>query len=100
VAAGRQAGKSGGRHAQHGAGLLVRRIEGGFAASWLGPAFFVWAEGPTAERPHDRAAMAASFANGGVEFVRCLRWREPADPGRSWFIDADWSLGYDEPASA
>jgi protein-L-isoaspartate(D-aspartate) O-methyltransferase len=60
----------------------------------LGPAFFVWGEGQPAS---DREALEAAFERGGIEFVRSLRWQQPADPARSWFIGEGWSLGYEEP---
>ncbi|MGQ9367888.1 protein-L-isoaspartate O-methyltransferase family protein [Azospirillum sp. ST 5-10] len=89
---------SGGRYALHGAGLRVERRPDGFAVRWLGPACFVCAEGALADRPEDARALRAAFEAGGVEFVRSLRWRQPALPGRCWFVGSDWSLGYDEPA--
>lgn len=89
-----------GRHATHGAGLLIERRGGdSFAARWLGPAFFVGAEGSAADAAEDMTArLRAAFERGGVEFVRSLRRGSPAAPGRCWFTGPDWSLCYDEPA--
>lgn len=44
----------GGVHAIHGAGLLVARHERGLSARWLGPAYFVCAEGQLAAPGRDR----------------------------------------------
>jgi protein-L-isoaspartate(D-aspartate) O-methyltransferase len=88
---------TGGTHTLYGAGLRIERKAAGFAARWLGPAYFVFAEGPLADVSEDGAALKAAFEKGGVEFVRSLRWKEPGKPGRCWFQSPDWSLSYDEP---
>ncbi|MFC4174328.1 protein-L-isoaspartate O-methyltransferase [Microvirga sp. GCM10011540] len=88
----------GGMHTLHGAGLRIERRAGGFAARWLGAAYFVCAEGALAGSPEESAALKAAFERGGVEFVRSLAWKEPGDPGRCWFSGPDWSLSYDEAA--
>lgn len=93
---GRRRGTSGGRHAD-GGGFRIERVAKGFAAAWLGPAFFVCADGLLSPSQTDRLALHAAFEAGGMEFVRCLRWREPAIADRSWFIGTGWSLGYDAP---
>jgi len=86
---------SGGVHALHGAGLLVVRGTMGFLARWLGPAFFVCAEGTLAGTTDQSTALAAAFERGGVEFVRSLRWQQPPT-NRCWFVGSGWSLSYDE----
>ncbi len=88
--------RGGGTHTLHGAGLRIERLEQGFAAEWLGPAYFVYAEGLLAEPHAESAALKTAFENGGIEFIRSLRWRRPATPGRCWYIGAGWSLSYDE----
>jgi len=88
---------AGGTHTLYGAGLCVERTAAGFAARWLGPAFFVCAEGALAGGVDEAAALKSAFEKGGVEFVRSLRWKEPGKPGRCWFQSPDWSLSYDEP---
>ncbi|HEV7258354.1 MAG TPA: methyltransferase domain-containing protein [Bosea sp. (in: a-proteobacteria)] len=95
----RRSGPRDGRHALHGLGLMVERVEAGFAARSLGGAFFVCAEGELAAGKDERAALMAAFEGGGSEFIRSLRWREPPSPGRSWFIGSGWSLSYDEPGA-
>ncbi len=92
---GRRRGTSGGRHAD-GGGFRVERRANGFAASWLGPAFFVCADGVLAPSPEDREALQSAFETGGMEFVRSLRWREPPASDRSWFVGTGWSLSYEE----
>lgn len=87
---------SGGIHALRGAGLCIERHETDFAAHWLGAAFFVCAEGNLAMDKGDGERLKVAFENGGVEFVRSLRWKRPASPDRCWFIGTDWSLSYDE----
>jgi protein-L-isoaspartate(D-aspartate) O-methyltransferase len=93
---GRRRGASGDRHAD-GAGFLIERGASGFSATWLGSAFFVSADGALAPSAEDCEPLHAAFERGGVEFVRSLRWKEPASPDRSWFIGPGWSLSYDEP---
>ena len=93
---GRRRGTSGGRHGD-GGGFRIERTARGFAASWLGSAFFVCADGVLAPSPEDREALHAAFEAGGMPFVRSLRWKQPPSPDRSWFIGTGWSLGYDEP---
>lgn len=94
---GQRRGTSGGRHAA-GGGFRIERVANGFAAAWLGPAFFVCADGILAPSQSDKQALHSAFEAGGMEFIRCLRWRTPAVPDRSWFIGTGWSLGYDAPA--
>lgn len=88
-----------GRHALHGAALRAERRGEGFAVRWLGPAFFVCAEGGegvVTGSDAERAALHRAFEGGGVEFVRSLHWRRPVRPERCWFTGADWALCYDE----
>lgn len=95
---GRRRGSSGRLHAD-GAGFLIERRASGFAATWLGGAFFVSAEGALAPSVDDCEPLHAAFDKGGMEFVRSLRWKEPPSPDRSWFIGAGWSLSYEEPGT-
>lgn len=94
-APGRRHGTSGGRHAD-GGGFRIERRDGGFAAAWLGRAFFVCADGVLAPLEGEREALNAAFESGGAEMVRSLRWMQPAEAGRCWFIGKGWSLSYDE----
>lgn len=94
----RKPSPDGGRHTRHGAALLVERGAAGFSARSLGPVRFVCAEGPLLGTEREHESLGACFERGGIEFVRSLRWREPASAARSWYVGPDWSLGYDEAA--
>lgn len=89
---------SGGTHALHGAGLCVTRKAAGYAVRWLGPAYFICAEGSLSQPGPDRQALQAAFERGGMEFARSLIWRGPAPPGRCSFTGTGWALCYDEVA--
>lgn len=95
-------GAKGPRHAQHGAGFRIERRGGDlYAAAFLGPAFFVCAEGGEGGltgSDAEREALTGAFGRGGADFVRSLHWRRPPSPTRSWFVGSGWSLCYDEPA--
>ncbi len=87
---------AGPRFSSHGGAFLITRREGGFAASHIGAAFFVHAEGDPA--PVDDAAVGRlqnAFRSGSVEFVRSLVWKREAEARRCWFWSPDWSLSYD-----
>ncbi len=86
----------GGTHALHGAGLCVMQRNDGLSVRWLGPAFFVCAEGRLSPAGAEREALQGAFERGGIEFVRSLIWKENASPGRCWFTGSGWSLSYDE----
>lgn len=86
------------RHAD-GAGFRIERCPSGFAATWLGGAYFVSAVGALAPSAEECEPLHAAFEKGGMESVRSLRWKEPPSPERSWFIGSGWSLSYDEPGA-
>ena len=86
---------AGGVHALHGAGLKIERRDHEFAAKWMGPAYFVCAEG-SLEARDSTEALATAFQRGGIEFVRSLRWKQPCAFDRCWFVGSDWGLSYDE----
>jgi protein-L-isoaspartate(D-aspartate) O-methyltransferase len=92
-------GLEGGQRARFGAALLVSAGPGNgqFHVSWLGPAFFVCAEDPSARQVEEHETLTAAFERGGIEFVKSLRWRQSPSPDRSWFMGGGWSLGFDEP---
>ncbi|MBV9783405.1 MAG: methyltransferase domain-containing protein [Acidisphaera sp.] len=88
------------RHTEVGAVLvverpIVQRGGAGLAARWLSHASFVFAEGTLAGDAADREALARAFGRDGIEFIRSLQWRHPADPARCWFWSPGWSLGFD-----
>ena len=54
---------------------------------------------PAGDQPEAIAGIVErldrAFRSGGVEFVKSLVWRRPADTGRCWYWSAGWSLSYD-----
>lgn len=86
----------GGTHSLYGAGLCVTRQQSGLSVRWLGPAYFVRAEGRLSQPGLEREALQAAFERSGIEFVRSLVWKENAAPGRCWFTGSGWALSYDE----
>jgi protein-L-isoaspartate(D-aspartate) O-methyltransferase len=83
------------RHAARGAVFLIDRNTNGLAARWLYPAYYVCAEGPLTGDAEADLALYQAFERGGFEFVRSLRWNEPADPLRCWYWTPHWSLAFD-----
>ncbi len=89
-------GRKGARYSSQGAGFLVERKPQGISVRWLGRAYFVCAEGAAVASRAEREALQASFAKGGVEFVRSLHWNEGGTPERNWCVGRGWRLCYDE----
>ncbi|MCB8820258.1 protein-L-isoaspartate O-methyltransferase family protein [Microvirga rosea] len=86
----------GGRHALHGAGFCFEREGERIHARWIGPAYFICAEGRLAGANDEAERLKDSFERGGVEFVRSLVRGPPAAPQRCWFVGAGWALSFDE----
>ena len=74
-----------------GGGFCITRENDGFAAAYLGPCYFVGAEGGFAASESDREALKAAFKAGGAEQVRRLIWKA-APPAGAWFTGQDWAL--------
>jgi protein-L-isoaspartate(D-aspartate) O-methyltransferase len=90
------------RHADLGGAFLVERVAAGagrpLRAEWLGPAYFVHAEGALAPDGAEAAALRRSLNGRGADFARSLHWGGPQPPPeRCWFWSPGWSLGYDPP---
>ena len=84
------------RHSTQGGAFLIERGDGGFPARHLGAAYFVHAEGdPGHADDAETARLDRAFRSGGIEFVKSLAWRRPAETGRCWFWSPAWSLSYD-----
>ena len=83
------------RHAARGGVFLIERAANGLAARWLYPAYYVCAEGSLTGDAGAGHALYQAFERGGVEFIRSLRWNEPADPARCWYWTPQWSLSFD-----
>ncbi|MBY3365031.1 protein-L-isoaspartate O-methyltransferase family protein [Rhizobium laguerreae] len=86
----------GGRHASHGAALRIERGEDGFAARWIGTAYFVCANGGLSIDDNEIEALTAAFRRGGIEFVKSLLWKTEPRIGRCWYIADQWALCYDD----
>ena len=86
----------GGRHASHGAALRIERGECGFAARWIGTAYFVCANGGLTIDDNEIEALTAAFRRGGIEFVKSLLWKTEPRIGRCWHIGDQWALCYDD----
>lgn len=87
----------GGRHSSGGAALRIERRPEGYAARPVSSAHFVCAEGNLAVRDDaETEALAKAFADGGLDQVRSLIWKNPAPPDRCWFAAADWALSRDD----
>ncbi len=87
---------NGGRHAHHGGVLRIQRVDNGFAAHWIGPAYFICADGGLAIDESEVEALTAAFKRGGIEFVKSLLWKSDPRIGRCWYIGDQWALCYDD----
>jgi protein-L-isoaspartate(D-aspartate) O-methyltransferase len=84
--------------ADSGVALMVTRRGAGFAARALGPAYFIMAEGAALRVNEDeRERLRAALRQGGLEFVRSLRWRAPPSP-QALYAGPGWSLELEEVA--
>ncbi|WP_431321898.1 protein-L-isoaspartate O-methyltransferase family protein [Rhizobium sp. YTU87027] len=70
--------------------FLFRREEHGYAAEYLGPVAFVWADAVRGGFDSYRR-LEAAFYKGSMEQVRALRWKT-ARQGKEWYSEADWGL--------
>jgi protein-L-isoaspartate(D-aspartate) O-methyltransferase len=84
------------RFAAQGAALLIERRDDAFAASWLGAAWFILAEGALRGDEDAQEGLFRAFERGGVEFVKRLRRGDPGDPARCWYWTPEWSLSFDD----
>lgn len=80
-----------GRHASHGAALRIERGDCGFAARWIGTAYFVCANGGLTTDDNEIDALTAAFKRGGIEFVKSLLWKTEPRIGRCWHIGDQWA---------
>jgi protein-L-isoaspartate(D-aspartate) O-methyltransferase len=87
---------TGSRHARHGAALRIENAQDGFAATSIGPAYFVCAEGRLATTPDEFQRLTAAFERGGIEFVKSLLWKAARPLERCWYVGDNWALCYDE----
>ncbi|PDS75128.1 methyltransferase domain-containing protein [Rhizobium sp. L43] len=87
---------NGGRHASHGAALRIERGATGFAARWIGNAYFVCANGGLTIDENEGKKLTAAFKRGGIEFIKSLLWKTEPRIGRYWYIGDQWALCYDD----
>ncbi|WP_353646142.1 rRNA adenine N-6-methyltransferase family protein [Mesorhizobium sp. WSM2239] len=87
---------TGGRHARHGTALRIENAQNGFAATSIGPAYFVCADGQLATTPDELQRLTAAFKRGGIEFVKSLLWKTAPPVERCWYVGDKWALCYDE----
>ncbi len=83
-----------------GGAFLIERGDRGFAARWVAPARFIWADGPLRASEANDAAVRRAFERGGQAAVNSLIWGDaPASP-RLWFRGDGWALAFDGPGDA
>ncbi|EJC83834.1 protein-L-isoaspartate carboxylmethyltransferase [Rhizobium leguminosarum bv. trifolii WSM2297] len=87
---------NGGRHASHGAALRIDRGATGYAARWIGNAYFVCANGGLTTDEQEVEKLTTAFKRGGIEFIKSLLWKTEPRIGRCWYIGDQWALCYDE----
>jgi len=85
------------RSSREAAMLLVERQGREFAARFLMPVSFVFAEALLGSDA-DADALHLAMQRGGWEKVRSLRWGDPGPQERAWCWTPHWSLSYDPPA--
>ncbi|MCF3947123.1 protein-L-isoaspartate O-methyltransferase [Acidiphilium sp. AL] len=78
-----------------GGGFRIERRGDAFAASYLGPAYFVGDESAPEEPDAYRKRLRAAFNNGTAERIGSFRWKCAAPPERCWFGDDGWAFGYE-----
>jgi protein-L-isoaspartate(D-aspartate) O-methyltransferase len=89
--------RTGVRHSIRGGAILVENRGPGLAATYVAPAYFVWAAGQGSDDRPMLRKLGEAFDGGGIEFVRSLIWKGTGDPSRCWFWHGDWALSYDQP---
>jgi len=77
-------------------GLMVTRQSTEFAATSLGEASFVFAQGPLAIPDEDIDALQESLKNGEDKRIRSLVWKQKCN-ACVWFAGEDWGLSFEEP---
>ncbi|MGB6229567.1 MAG: methyltransferase domain-containing protein [Litorimonas sp.] len=76
-----------------GGALAIERVGDQFKAAHICPAFFIGREG--ADDPEAAERLRKAFRSPGLEFVKSLVWKKPADSARCWLSSSKWSLSYD-----
>jgi protein-L-isoaspartate(D-aspartate) O-methyltransferase len=87
----------GGLTADAGVSLLITRKASGFAATVLGPAYFIMAEGSALRVDEAECErLRTALRSGGMEFVRSLRWGR-APTTQAAYAGRGWSLEHEDP---
>ncbi|VVE50232.1 Protein-L-isoaspartate O-methyltransferase [Pandoraea horticolens] len=80
---------------KHAIGLMITRQHTGFAATSLGAASFVFAQGQLAVSNGDIDALRESLKTGEDHRIRSLVWGAKRD-APAWFSGEDWALSFEE----
>jgi len=80
------------RHTLAAGFFLVSRKSDGYAAEFVGPVSFVWADGAVVATAEQEQRMTAAFRAGGLGRITRLRWKTRA-VGEEWYGEEDWGLG-------
>jgi protein-L-isoaspartate(D-aspartate) O-methyltransferase len=84
-----------GWQSSRGAALLIQKHAHGLAVQWIGPVWFVCAEGTSASPQSEQDSLKAAFERGGIEFVKSLHWGKKPPSRRIWHCGTGWCLSYD-----
>lgn len=79
-----------------GGGFLIQRDDSGFAARFLGPAYFIPVEGESQVPTDYRERMRTAFEQGQPSRVRRLVWQTTKPDDGIWFSGDDWALCEDQ----
>ncbi|WP_428391750.1 protein-L-isoaspartate O-methyltransferase family protein [Lichenicoccus sp.] len=75
-----------------GGGFMITRDETGFAARFLGRAYFIGAEAAAPMAPDYRDRMRQAFLDGQPSRVRRLIWHRREPQTNPWFAGETWAL--------
>lgn len=78
-----------------GGGFKIERRGSSFAASYLGPAYFIPAEGTEASPTDQRVRLKAAFEGSLARNVKSFIWQKDAPAARCWFAAEDWAFSYE-----
>lgn len=79
------------RHTRAAGYFQVSRSGDDYAAKFLGPVSFVWADSAEVATPEQEQEFKQAFRAGGMRRINRLRWKTPA-VGEEWYGEADWGL--------
>ena len=79
------------RHTKAAGFFLFSRKGAAYAAEFIGPVSFVWADGAIVATLEQEQRMMEAFRAGGLGRITTLRWKVPV-VGEEWYGEADWGL--------